>query len=131
MNDSSSLNILLLNGGREHVLSAVNLGASALALGKTVRLFVTWEPLRRLAEGTLDEAPLPAGCEAAAEALKGQPALGETLQSLREGGLQLFACSNTVEMLGLDHAAVEAATDGISGATAFLAMAEGGTIVTL
>ena len=131
MSENGSLNILLLNGGREHLLTAVNLAASAQALGGTVRVFVTWEPLRRLAEGTLDEAPLPAGCESAAGKLAGQPAAGDMLQQLREGGLQLFACSNTVEMLGLDHAAVETLTDGISGATAFLAMAEGGRIVTL
>ncbi len=113
------------------MLTAVNLAASALALGKAVRMFFTWEALRRLAAGTLDEAPLPAGCEAAAEALEGQPALGPALQQLREGGLQLFACSNTVEMLGLDHEVLETMTDGISGATAFLAMAADGQIVTL
>ncbi len=131
MGESTSLNILILSDGRERLLTAVNLAASALALGKAVRMFFTWEALRRLAAGSLDEAPLPAGCEAAAEALKAQPALEPTLQQLREGGLQLFACSNTVEMLGLDQAALEKVSDGISGATAFLAMAADGQIVTL
>jgi peroxiredoxin family protein len=128
---SPSLNILLIDGGRERLLTAVNLAASALALGTVVRVFFTWEALRQLAEGTLDSAPLPAGCEAAAKVLADQPGLAESLQSLREGGLQLFACSNTVEMLGLDHAVLEQMTDGISGATAFLAMAEGGQILSL
>ncbi len=131
MSNTNSLNILLIGGGRERMLTAVNLAASALALGKRARIFVTWEALRRLAEGSLDRAPLPEGCETAAAMLAKQPSLGESLQSLREGGLELYACSNTVVMLGLDSAILEAISDGISGATAFLAMAADGQIVTL
>ncbi len=61
MSGMPSLNILLMSGGRDRALAAVNLAASGLALGREVRLFLTWESLQRLAEGTLDAAPLPAG----------------------------------------------------------------------
>lgn len=136
MSDATSLNILLLSGTRDRIVTAVNLAASALALGRPARLFLTWAPLPLLAAGKLDAAPLPDTFddEAAARidaALAGQPSLADSLASLREGGLELFACSNTVAMLGLDADALEAATDGLSGAAAFLAMAAGGDIVTL
>jgi peroxiredoxin family protein len=129
---TASLNLLVISGQRDRLVTAVNLAGSALALGRSVNMFLTWEAMARFAAGTLDQAPLPTSvAEAAAEALAHQPPLGDTLQSLRESGLKLYACSNTIQMVGLDTVALEERVDAISGAAAFLAMAAGGQIVSL
>ncbi|MCB1162178.1 MAG: DsrE/DsrF/DrsH-like family protein [Candidatus Krumholzibacteriia bacterium] len=130
--DSGSLNILVISGARDRLITAANLAASALALGRAVNMFLTWEAMSRFADGTLDRGPLPdTVAETAAGALAGQPSLEAMLQSLRESGLTLYACSNTIQMVGLDTTALTNRVDGISGAAAFLAMAAGGQIVSL
>ncbi len=127
--------ILLVSGGLDRVVAAVNLAASAHALGKEVRLFLSWEPLLRLARGTLDDAPLPSGLADLADgvraALAGQPGASELLAQLRQDGVKLFACSNTLHVLGIAEEELKGKVDGFSGATAFLAGCEGAQIITL
>ncbi len=136
MPDANKLTLLFIDGGRDRLLAGVNLAASALALGKTVQVFLSWEALRRVATGTMATAPLPSSLDEADRArieaeLEGQPTLDSALQSLREQGVKAYACSNTLHMLGLPESSVADCTDGISGAPGFLAMAEGGSVITL
>jgi peroxiredoxin family protein len=132
---SKALSILLLSGGRERLVAAVNLAASARALGREVHLFLSWEPLLRLARDTMDEAPLPNSLgEAAGRAkaiLDEQPPIAGMLTELRKGGMKLYACSNTLQLLGIDEAELEGKVDAVSGATAFLAMSEHAQLVNL
>jgi peroxiredoxin family protein len=130
--NAPSLNILLVSGERDRVLTALNLAAGALALGRPTALFLTWDALARFAAGTLDAGPLPAGVAArAGAALAGQPALAEQLRGLRARGLKLYACAGTLQMLGSDPAAITAEVDAVAGAASFLAEAASGQIVSL
>ena len=127
-----SLNILLVSGDRDRALTALNLAAGALALGRPAALFLTWEAVARFAADRLDEAPLPAFVASpAAAALAGQPSIAESLQALRGQGLKLYACAGTLQMLGLDATALTARVDAVAGAATFLAEAAGGQIVSL
>ncbi|MDP6419210.1 MAG: DsrE/DsrF/DrsH-like family protein [Candidatus Krumholzibacteria bacterium] len=122
------LAVLLTSGTFDKILSAINLSASAVALGRSVDLFLAWEALLRFAENTLQEAPLPSSSSlqesALKEALAEQGTLDEMLAGLRSSGLQVYACSATLAMLKLDEEVLKDRVDGISGATAFLARAE-------
>jgi peroxiredoxin family protein len=130
--NAPSLNILLVSGDRDRALTALNLAAGALALGRPAALFLTWEAMARFAADSLDQAPLPATVAApAAAALAGQPGIGASLQTLRTRGLKLYACAGTLQMLGLDAEAVAARVDAVAGAATFLAEAAGGQIVSL
>jgi len=130
--NAPSLSILLISGSRDRALAALNLAAAALALGRPASLFLTWEAMGRFAAGTLDAAPLPAGVPAAAAAaLAGQPPIAESLQGLRRQGLKLYACSATIQMMGLDAQALAERVDGIAGAASFLAEAAAGQLLSL
>lgn len=118
--NAPSLNILLISGERERALVALNLAGAALALGRPASLFLTGEAMARFASGD-EEAALPPG----------QPAIGESLAALRAQGLRLYACSATVQMLGLDAAALAPRVDGIAGAASFLDAAATGQLLSL
>ena len=127
-----SLNILLVSGDRDRALTALNLAAAALALGRPTALFLTWEAVARFAANTLDEAPLPAFVAApATAALAGQPGIAASLETLRGRGLRLYACAGTLQMLGIDAAALAPRVDAVAGAASFLAEAAEGQIVSL
>lgn len=119
--NAPSLNILLISGEPERALVALNLAGAALALGRPASLFLTGQALARFAAGDEGEAKLPAG----------QPAIGESLAALRAQGLRLYACSATVQMLGLDATALARRADGIAGAASFLAEAATGQLLSL
>ncbi len=131
---SNKLTLLLIDGGRDRLVAGVNLAASGLALGKEVQLFLSWGALKAFADGGLDSAPLPAslGADALALAekeLAGQARLADALSELREQGVKIYACSNTLHMLGISEESITERVDGISGAPGFLAMAEGGQVI--
>ena len=131
---SNKLTLLLVDGGRDRLTAAVNLAASGLALGKKVQLFLSWGALRAFASGEMDSAPLPAclGPELIARAeaeLAGHTRLTDALRELREQGVKIYACSNTLHMLGIAESAIDPLVDGISGAPGFLAMSEGGQVI--
>jgi len=115
--NAPSLNILLISGERERALVALNLAGAALALGRPASLFLTGEAMARFAAGDRGEA--------------GQPAAAASLAALRAQGLRLYACSATVQMLGLDAAALAPRVDGIAGAASFLAEAATGQLLSL
>lgn len=119
--NAPSLNILLISGERERALVALNLAGAARALGRPASLFLTGEAMARFAAGTQDAGALPPG----------QPAIAESLAALRAQGLRLYACSATVQMLGLDAAALAPRVDGIAGAASFLAEAATGQLLSL
>jgi len=132
---SKTLSILLLSGGRDRLVAAVNLAASASALGRGVNLFLSWEPLLLYAQDRMDDAPLPATLgdtvDRAREILAKQPPLAQMLADLRQAGLKIYACSNTLQVLGIGEAELEGKIDAVSGATAFLAMSEDAQLISL
>jgi peroxiredoxin family protein len=127
--DGNGLALLLLSGGRDKLVAALNVAAGALAMGREVSLFLSWEPLLRLAEGTLDDAPLPPALAAAARTLAGQPPLGDMLATLRGQGLAVYACTNTLGALGIDQADLEQKVDEFAGVATFLELAAGGQVL--
>lgn len=127
------LAILLTGGTLDRIVSACNVAASGVAMGREVLLFLAWEPLLRLSEGTLGEAPLPAGSileeSAVRSAMKAQPGPDKLLAELRRSGLRLYACTATMQMLGLSDKDLEGKVNEFSGATGFLSLAEDGQVV--
>jgi len=125
---SSGLAILLTGGTLDKITSAAYLAASAVAMGRRVSLFFSWEPLLRLSRGTLGEAPIPSGSSldesSIRAAMAGQPGPDALLADLREAGMKIYACTATMKMLCLDEKDLADRVDEFSGATAFLAMAE-------
>lgn len=119
--NAPSLNILLISGERERALVALNLAGAALALGRPASLFLTGAAMARFASGDQDAEALPAG----------QPAIAESLAALRTQGLRLYACSATVQMLGLDAGSLAPRVDGIAGAASFLDAAATGQLLSL
>jgi len=127
------LAILLTSGTLDKIVSACYLAAGAVAMGRPVLLFLSWEPLLLLSEGRLGEAPLPAGSMLDEATLRkrmgGQPAPDRLLADLRGSGLKIYACTATMKMLGLREEDLDGKVDDFSGATAFLAMSEDGPVV--
>jgi peroxiredoxin family protein len=131
--ESRNLAILLTSGTLDKIVSACYLAASGVAMGRRVNFFLSWEPLLRLSEGSLGEAPLPATSmlepTALRAAMQGQPGPDQLLADLRATGLKIFACTATMRMLGLSEKELEGKVDDFSGATAFLALAEDSQVV--
>jgi peroxiredoxin family protein len=126
---AASFSVYLLSSSRERILSAVNLAATALALGRKVQLFLAWDALAAYCNGGLGSAAWPASLAAQAQEPAGQPDLDALLQELRAGGLKLYACSSSLHSLQLDEHALAGRVDGISGTTGLLAMAGDGPIL--
>ncbi len=133
MGESPALAILLTSGTLDKIVSACYLAASGIAMGRRVDFFLSWEPLLRLNEGSLGEAPLPETTmledAAVRAAMDGQPGPDQLLADLRASGLKIYACTATMQMLGLSERDLEDKVDDFSGATAFLAMAGGSQVV--
>lgn len=102
-------------------------------MGRSVKLFLSWESLLRLSEGSLGEAPLPETSilepTAVRAAMSGQPGPDQLLSDLRVAGLKIYACTATMNMLGLSEKELASKVDDFSGATAFLALAEDSQVV--
>jgi peroxiredoxin family protein len=133
MEGSRALAILLTSGTLDKIVSACYLAASGVAMGRSVKLFLSWESLLRLSEGSLGEAPLPETSilepTAVRAAMSGQPGPDQLLSDLRVAGLKIYACTATMNMLGLSEKELASKVDDFSGATAFLALAEDSQVV--
>lgn len=131
--ESRPLAILLTSGTLDKIISAAYLAASGMAMGRRVLLFISWEPLLRLSEGSLNDAPLPSTsmleATAVRSAMRGQPDPDRLLAELRASGMKIYACTATMKMLGLSERDLEGKVDDFSGATAFLALAENSQVV--
>jgi peroxiredoxin family protein len=132
-----SLNLVVFSGTDDKLQAVAVLAAGAAALGKPVNLFLQYWALDAFTKAKIDRdhglAP-EAGPEgrAAVDALAkaGQAPWAETLRQAREiGGVDIQACSLSMDLLHLEESDLDPLVDGVEGVTAFYLNAGEGQIV--
>ena len=132
-----SLNLVLFSGTDDKLQAAAVLTAGAAALGKPVNVFLQYWALDAFRADRIDAdhglAPEagPAG-RLAVNGLRaaGQASWAETLRQAKElGGVDIQACSLSMDLLHLDAAALDPLVDGVEGVTAFYLNAGEGQVV--
>jgi peroxiredoxin family protein len=131
------LNLVLFSGTDDKLQAAAVLTAGAAALGRPVNIFLQYWALEafradRIAtdHGLAPEAG-PAG-RAAVDALAaaGQASWSDTLRQAKDlGGVDIQACSLSMDLLHLGESELDPLVDGVEGVTAFYLNAGEGQIV--
>ena len=131
------LNLVVFSGTDDKLQAVAVLTAGAAALGRPVNLFLQYWALNafradRIAgdHGLAPEAGV-AG-RAAVDALRaaGQASWADTLRQAKElGGVDIEACSLSMDLLHLDQADLDPLVDGVEGVTAFYLNAGEGQLV--
>lgn len=124
---SDRLAITLFSGTDDRLNAAAVLVAGAAALGRPVHVFLQYWALDAFradrieaARGLAPEAG--AEGEAAVRNLRerGQASWFETLRQAKElGGVEIQACSLSMDLLGIEQADLDPLVDGVEGVTAF------------
>jgi peroxiredoxin family protein len=131
------LNLVLFSGTDDRLQAAAVLTAGAAALGKPVNVFLQYWALDAFRadriEGEHGLAP-EAGEDGrrAVDALRaaGQASWAETLRQAKElGGVDIQACSLSMDLLHLDPTDLDPLVDGVERATAFYLNAGDGQVV--
>jgi peroxiredoxin family protein len=135
--DEQPLNLVLFSGTDDKLQAAAVLTAGAAALGKPVNVFLQYWALdafraNRIARdhGLAPEAG-PEG-RAAVDGLRaaGQSSWADTLRQAKElGGVDIEACSLSMDLLHLEPSDLDPLVDGVEGVTAFYLNAGGGQVV--
>ena len=131
------INLVLFSGTDDRLQAAAVLAAGAAALGKPVNIFLQYWALDafRAARIGRDHGLAPeAGIEGrhAVEALRtaGQSSWAETLRQAKElGGVDIQACSLSMDLLQIGEADLDPLVDGVEGVTAFYLNAGDGQVV--
>lgn len=131
------LNLVLFSGTDDKLQAAAVLTAGAAALGKPVNVFLQYWALDafRADRITADHGLAPeagAAGRVAVDALRaaGQASWAETLRQAKElGGVDIQACSLSMDLLHLDPSDLDVLVDGVEGVTAFYLNAGEGQVV--
>jgi peroxiredoxin family protein len=100
---------------------AVTLAVTAAALGDTVTLALSFDPLLAFVEGRFEEGTPPTVTAARV------PPLEATLAEARRAlGLRVVACETAVRLAGLDPALARARLDGLEPVTSLWRLAQEG-----
>ena len=132
-----SLNLVVFSGTDDKLQAVAVLAAGAAALGKPVNLFLQYWALDAFTRAKIDRdhglAPeVGAEGRAAVDALAkaGQAPWAETLRQAKEiGGVDIQACSLSMDLLHLEESDLDPLVDGVEGVTAFYLNAGEGQIV--
>lgn len=132
-----SLNLVLFSGTDDRLQAAAVLTAGAAALGKPVNIFLQYWALDAFRadrigrdHGLAPEAG-PEGRKAVDDlARAGQASWAETLRQAKDlGGVDIQACSLSMDLLRIDDADLDPLVDGVEGVTAFYLNAGEGRVV--
>lgn len=132
-----SLNLILFSGTDDRLQAAAVLTAGAAALGKPVNIFLQYWALDAFRadrigrdHGLAPEAG-PEGRTAVDDlARAGQASWADTLRQAKDlGGVDIQACSLSMDLLHLDDADLDPLVDGVEGVTAFYLNAGEGQVV--
>jgi peroxiredoxin family protein len=132
-----TLNLVLFSGTDDKLQAAAVLTAGAAALGKPVNVFLQYWALDAFRADRIgsDHGLAPeAGSEgrAAVDALHaaGQASWADTLRQAKElGGVDIEACSLSMDLLHLQPSDLDPLVDGVEGVTAFYLNAGDGQLV--
>jgi len=131
------LNVVLFSGTDDKLQAAAVLTAGAAALGKPVNLFLQYWALDAFRADRIERdhglAP-EAGAEGrvAVDGLRaaGQASWADTLRQAKElGGVDIEACSLSMDLLHLTPADLDPLVDGVEGVTSFYLNAGEGQVV--
>jgi peroxiredoxin family protein len=135
--DEQPLNLVLFSGTDDKLEAAAVLTAGAAALGKPVNVFLQYWALDAFRTDRIarDHGLAPeAGTEGriAVNQLRaaGQASWAETLRQAKDlGGVEIQACSLSMDLLHLDQSDLDPLVDGVEGVTAFYLNAGEGQVV--
>ena len=131
------INLVLFSGTDDRLQAAAILAAGAAALGKPVNVFLQYWALDAFRRDRIERdhglAP-EAGSEGrdAVDALRaaGQASWAATLRQAKElGGVDIQACSLSMDLLRLHQVDLDPLVDGVEGVTAFYLNAGEGQLV--
>jgi peroxiredoxin family protein len=131
------LNLVLFSGTDDRLNAAVVLAAGAAALGRPVNIFLQYWALDAFRADRIeaDHGLAPEAGEAgrtAVDALRaaGQSSWADTLRQAKElGGVDIQACSLSMDLLHITQADLDPLVDGVEGVTAFHLAAGNGPVV--
>ena len=131
------LNLVLFSGTDDKLQAAAVLTAGAAALGKPVNIFLQYWALDAFRanrihadHGLAPEAGLAGRLAVDALAEAGQATWAETMRQAKElGGVDIQACSLSMDLLHLDPVDLDPLVDGVEGVTAFYLNAGEGQVV--
>lgn len=131
------LNLVLFSGTDDKLQAAAVLTAGAAALGKPVNVFLQYWALDAFRADRIDgdHGLVPEAGEdgrIAVQALRaaGQASWAETLRQAKElGGVDIQACSLSMDLLHLDPTDLDPLVDGVEGVTSFYLNAGAGQVV--
>jgi len=131
------LNLVLFSGTDDKLQAAAVMTAGAAALGKPVNVFLQYWALDAFRADRIahDHGLAPEAGEdgrLAVQALRaaGQASWAETLRQAKElGGVDIQACSLSMDLLHLDPTDLDPLVDGVEGVTAFYLNAGEGQVV--
>lgn len=131
------LNLVLFSGTDDKLQAAAVLTAGAAAIGKPVHLFLQYWALdafrreRILADhGLAPEAGARGRAAVDRLARAGQAPWHETLRMAKDlGGVDVQACSLSMDLLGIEPSNLDSLVDGVEGVTAFYDSAGDGQVL--
>ena len=137
MMDEQLLSLVLFSGTDDKLNAAAVLTAGAAALGRPVHVFLQYWALDAFRKDRieLDHGLAPeAGPEGrkAVDALRaaGQASWADTMRQAKElGGVEIQACSLSMDLLAIEESDLDPLVDGVEGVTAFYLATGNGQIV--
>jgi peroxiredoxin family protein len=131
------LNLILFSGTDDKLTAAAVLTAGAAALGRPVNVFLQYWALDAFRSDRIDR-PHGLAPEAGEEGQRrvddlraaGQASWSETFRQAKDlGGVDIEACSLSMDLLHLEQADLDPLVDGVEGVTAFYLNAGEGQVV--
>jgi len=131
------LNLVLFSGTDDKLQAAAVLAAGAAALGKPVNVFLQYWALDAFRADRIaaDHGLVPEAGRDGREAVDrlradGQASWADTLRQAKElGGVDIPACSPSMDLLQLQPTDLDPVVDGVEGVTAFYLSAGVGQVV--
>jgi peroxiredoxin family protein len=131
------INLVLFSGTDDRLQAAAILAAGAAALGKPVNIFLQYWALDAFRAERIgrDHGLSPEAGRAGREAVDalraaGQASWAETLRQAKDlGGIDIQACSLSMDLLHLEQGDLDPLVDGVEGVTAFYLNAGEGQLV--
>ncbi len=132
-----TLSLVLFSGTDDKLNAAAVLAAGAAAIGRPVHVFLQYWALDafradRIAadHGLAPEAGAAGQAAVTALATAGQAPWHETLRQVKElGGVEVQACSLSMDLLHITESDLDPLVDGVEGVTAFWLAAGDGQVV--
>ncbi len=122
---STPVCIFLSRGEYDAMHHGFSTAAAAVSMGRPVELYFFWWALERLVRGQLDDPDLERDDVNTTMELRGIPTLRQLLDVTRDSGrCKLFACSGSLQAIGLTSEQVEPHVDALIGWTAILKRTE-------